>query len=274
MGVCNIRLGSMLSFDEEQEKDIIDVINNLNSRHKMGQFVSSLIRIALENPEMLNYKDGRYENGAILNQMEKLGISYDRAVFFNKVTKEVNDMKNKVDKMYDMVMNMYILSQMGKHLGLEEKSENMLTANFLLEKQVKELQDTLGVGLNSSLFASNKTEDTKKRAEDALEYILNTYDGIVTELNKRFEVQKIELPAITVGQPSGEVGQSGAIGNVVVGQQNMQSGQQSGAVATTQTVDDTKADKLEDLLNLNKEEDEYIDFGDADLGALDNFFGM
>ena len=60
MGAYNIRLGSMFSLDEEQEKDIIGAIEALNASHQTGKFLSNLLRIALDNPEILDVKDGKY----------------------------------------------------------------------------------------------------------------------------------------------------------------------------------------------------------------------
>ena len=58
-----------------------------------------------------------------------------------------------------MCQNMYILAQMGKHLGLEDKTNNTLMASFILERQIQDLQNTLGVGTLTP-FSSNKLEDT------------------------------------------------------------------------------------------------------------------
>lgn len=259
MGTYNIRLGSMLSFDEEQEKDIIKAIEALNASHKTGQFVSNLIRIALDNPEILDIKDGKYEKGAIIKQMERVGMSYNRYTFITQVTKEVEAMTKKVDSIYEMVNKLYILAQMGKHLGLEEKTENLLSAEFILERQVKELQDTLGISLTSSMFASNKKEDTKKKAEDALEYIIETYDNILNELKNSI---KVEVP---VQQVPVQVQQMPAQQIPV-----QQITQETYQVDTTQNIKEENTNKVEEV----KDNDhEVIDFGDADTAALLNFFG-
>ena len=194
MGDYTIRLSSMLSFDENQEKDIINAVNALNASHQTGKFISNLIRIAVDNPEILDISNGRCEKGALIKQMDSVGMTYQRNQFINSVTKEVDAMKKKVDDIYDKVMNLYLLVQMGKHLGLEQKVDNSLSAAFIIEKQVKELQDSLGIALTSSVFASNKKEDAKKRADDAFEYILNTYSDIVVELkNQLTTVQQVAV---------------------------------------------------------------------------------
>jgi hypothetical protein len=152
MSAYNIRLGSQLSFDDEQEKDIIVAIEQLNATHKTGQFVSHLLRLALENPDILEVKNGKCEKGAIMRQMDAAGMSYDRKKFFNEVTKEVTEMKKKIDSIYDIAMQTYTLALMDKHLGLEEKSDNTLQASFILERQLKSLQDSLGVILSDPIY--------------------------------------------------------------------------------------------------------------------------
>ena len=155
MGVYTTRLGCQLSFSEEQESDIIAVIQQLNSTHKTGQFLSNLIRIALECPEVIDKGNGRFEQGALLRHMDACGISYDRRQFMQSVTKEIADMKKKVDSIYDIAMKTYTLALMGKHLGLEEKSNNSLMSTFILERQLKDLQTSLGVNIGDAVYASN-----------------------------------------------------------------------------------------------------------------------
>lgn len=251
MGAYNIRLGSYLSFDEEKEQDLIKAMEQLNATHKMGQFMSDLVRIALENPEILNVKDGKYEKGAIIQTMDRLGMSYNRYEYINKVNKEVDELKNKVNKIYDMCQNMYILAQMGKHLGLEDKTNNSLMASFILERQIQDLQNTLGVGTLTP-FSSNKLEDTQKRANEALQYIIETYTGIIEELKKITEPQVV-VSQVTV-PPVAETVSSVANNNT-----------NSSATNINNTIVNKPDEK--------EEEEEYIDFGNADLGALSNFFG-
>lgn len=256
MGTYNIRLGSQLSFDEQQEADIIKAIETMNASHKSGQFISNLIRIAFDCPEIMDNNSGKYEKGAILKAMENSGLSYNRQAFMYQITKEVDAMKKKVDEMYSIILKTYMLGQMGKHLGLEEKADNELMAQFVIEKQLKELQDALGISLTSSVFASNRKQDIEKIADDALEYIIESYSGIVNELKtivsnvQTVQVQTVQQPVTQfqqVDEPENNVAETPVIN---VEQPN---------------VDNNTAD--------NSDEDEIIDFGNADFGALGSFFG-
>ena len=262
MGNYNIRLGCQLSFDEQQEADIIKAIEKLNATHKAGQFMSNIVRLAFDCPDIMDKSSGAYEKGAVIKALDEAGIFYSRKNFFDSLTKEVNLMKQKVDKMYEMVLKTYILGQMGKKLGLEEKADNLLMAQFVVEKQLKEIQDLLGITLGSSVLASNKKQEVEKIADNALEYIIESYSGIMNEL-------KNTQPVI--------------VQNVVGGEQNIQgiaSGQNIESIAETTEQTDNKTEQKEtevEAVNNNGEssadEDETIDFGNADFSALSNFFG-
>lgn len=249
MGSSSIRVNTMLSFDEEQEKDIIQVVDGLVSSHRIGQFMSVLIRMAVDNPEILEKGNDKFAEGTLAAQIEKTGLSASRYNFFKAASKEVDDMKAKVDKIYDMVLKTYELALMGKYLGLEEKSKNEILANFVIQKQLKELQDTLGIQLTSSVFASNKAADTEKLAEDMLEYIISSYDNIISQLKENLTVQPVVMQQSVQQIPV----QSNSISNV------------ANSNAETHV-------KVENN-NTAEEDNEVIDFGSEDLSALANFFG-
>lgn len=251
MATHSIRLSSMLSFDEEQEKDIIEIVESMQNSHTIGQFLSTLIRLGVDNPEVFELKDGKCTEGSVVKQLEKLGMSQIRYNFMRDVAKEVNGMKDKVDKIYEMVLKTYELALIGKYLGLEEKAENQILASFILQKQLKDLQDTLGVQLTSSVFASNKTQDTKKLAEDMLEYIIESYDSVVNQLKEMVNVQPI-----VVQQP--------------IEQANVQhtNTQEQSNVST-----ETKNNLQEQQDTTINNSDDIVDFGNADFNLLNNFFG-
>lgn len=249
MGAYNIRLGSKLSFDEQQEADIIEALESMNASHKSGQFISNLIRIAFDCPEIMDKNSGKYEKGAIIKAMENSGLSYNRQAFMYQVTKEVDAMKKKVDEMYNIVLKTYMLGQIGKHLGLNEKADNELMAQFIIEKQLKELQDSLGISLTSSVFASNKKQDIEKIANDALEYIIESYSGIVNELKGIVS----GASAVMMQQPVVQT-----------------------VIQSEKLNEDNKAvsDNIEKAnTNEDSDNDEIIDFGNADFNALSSFFG-
>lgn len=269
MALQNIRLGSNLSFDTEQEKDLIMAMTQLNESHSMGRFVSSLVRIAWDNPEIIDKGSDKFEKGALLKQLESSGVSYNRAKFFNDISKQVAEMKEKVDAMYDMALKTYMLAQMGKRLGLEEKSDTTLMTAFLLESQLKKIQNDLGLNIGMKPFASDKLDDAHKRADDAMEYILETYDNILTELKNNLAVQTVEVPSQQIQLVSAPVQHSEPIYT-----------EASQAVVNATTVVDKNPLQInnnttqenKDTTAIN-EDDVVVDFGGADITGLMNFFG-
>lgn len=259
MGTYNIRLGSKLSFDEEQEADIIRTIESLSSRHKLGQLISDLIRLAIDNPKILEESDKMYERNDTLNLLNSVDGFKNRADFLNSITSEVRSMKTKVDEMYNMVFKTYTLAQMGKHLGLESKSENLLMAQFTIEKQLQELQDMLGTEINS-VYASNKLVNTKKLADDILEYIITSYDGITKEISN------VALVPIVQQRNVEDIAESKS------SKENGNAGTTEESIKENGHVEESIEEKDESVST--DEKDEMIDFGDADLSALSNFFSM
>lgn len=277
MGTRSIRFGSQLTFDEDKEKDIIDTIDSLNSSHKMGQFMSNLIRLAFDNPEILRVGANGLEKQAMLQQVESSGMSVNRQRFMSGVASEISDMKKKVDEVYNMVFKLYTLALMDKHLEIEKKSDNSLRATFVLERQLRQLQSSLGVNISDAVYESDKINDVHARAEDCLEYIIEAYDGILDEMKQAIAVGK--QPQVIVQQAVGNMGvgstesmkpvetveNAGNVGNVG----------NTGNTGNTGVVE-TQAVKKKASTVVQIEtppEEEIIDFGDADdISDAMNFF--
>lgn len=262
--MTSIRLNSTIQFDETTERDIIELISSLNSCHKTGQFIGTLIRLAVDNPEVLKRSDetGRYNTSEMYNYLSTNSLSKNRAEFLNGVYKEVLDIKNKVDDIYKMALEMRTMAQFGKQIGIEDRSKNTMRAGFLLEKQLGELEHKLGVKFtgDDSIFMSNKLNTSDKVVSDIVEYIINTYGGIADEIKASLAPVQVQTVQIPVQQ-----------------------------VADVNTAAPAVPEKATETTEVQKpsvpsngglsvyDEDEVIDFGseptDADLDALESFFG-
>lgn len=264
--MTSIRLNSTIQFDENTEKDIIDLISSLNSCHKTGQFLGTLIRLAVDNPEVFKRDSatGRYNTGELYNYLGTNAMSKNRADFFNALYKEVLELKTKVDAIYKMSLEERTLAQFGKHIGLEDKSRNTMRAGFLLEKQLADIQNVLGDKSYSedSIYMSNKLTTSDKVVSDIVAFIINTYGDIVDEIKSSLtvpvQVQTVQVPVQT---------------------------QQVETPAIAEVINETRVDnktKAESTKSASDnitvfDGDEVIDFGseptDADIDALANFFG-
>jgi len=267
MGTHSIRLGSILSFDEDKEKDMIEIMEYLNSTHTTGRFFSNLVRIAFDNPEIIVKSKNGIEKSKLLQQMDEVGFSDKRDKFFKNIATDMLEMKKKVDMVYEMSLKTYTLAQMGKHLALEEKSENNLRAEFIIEKQLKDLQDKIGLTLGSTPFTSSKLIETEKKADEILEYIIESYDNILNEIKDKF-IQQVPIQQIPIQQVPIQQGQQ-AIQPVQQTTQQM--------IQTQQTIQNTGVQvqqQPEQTQEVPEEDDDtIIDFGNADMNALADFFG-
>lgn len=242
MGRRSIRLGSTISFNEETEADIISKIEYLTSRHMLGDFISNVLRVAFESPDKLESKTSMSK---AISEISASGMTKDRVQFFSSVSKEIEEMKAKVDKMYDMNLKLLCLAECGKHMGIEDKTKNSLRAQFVLERQLEDLTSALGLTHATHVFNSNKVIETEEKAKDIFKFILETYDGVLTEL-KEDVFKEIELK----------------LNNIQV----------SGVVAAADTTADTGKDIHEEESKDNG--DDIVDFGNADMAALGAFLNM
>lgn len=182
MEKTSIRLGSTLTFDSKKEMDMVMLAEKLNETHRMGEFMSALFRLAVDNPELISGqgKDVRY--GRTMANLAKRGITVQREEFFNLVNKSLESISERVDKIYSMSKTMYALAQFGKTIGLQEKSVNVMRANFIIEKNLEELCKLLDI--DKGEFKKADVSLLEKESKDMLEYTINCYDGVIEELKE------------------------------------------------------------------------------------------
>lgn len=194
MGVKNIRLASMLSFDDKQEADIVNLVESLNASHRMGEFMSNLIRLAFDNPEIIEKTpNGQVAFGNLMRVIANYGRTPDRKVYVDAQNKQLLAMQEKVDAIYNMCMQMYTMAEAGKILGFESKVENMIIAEFALEQQLGKLKQYLGAECVNKAFASNRINNVKENAADNLEYIVSCYEPIINALKQELKVKELEI---------------------------------------------------------------------------------
>lgn len=183
-----LKLGATLSFSGEQERDIVVQLESLKKRHKLGEFISASLRVIFENPEFAK------EHGLSLGSY---GLSDNRQEFFNAVTKKVNEMNTKVDEIYKMALQTYTLATFNKRIGVDDKSKNILMAQFILQKQMAEMCRILGVDTMGNSYEANKLFDVSKNVEDMVEFIINYYDGIASEIKTSISGDKVRDTGIS-----------------------------------------------------------------------------
>lgn len=282
-----IKLVANLSFDENKEADIINMIEYLNSHHKTGQFLSGLIRLAMDCPEIITKStNGEICFGANMGKVTVDGISTLRRDFLNGLSAKVDKLWDQVTDIRKMALQLNTLAQMNKFIGLEGKSENTLRASFVLEKQLSDLQKSLGVLVNDKQFIDTRLKSSKEFSEETLEYIINTYDGIVNEIKNQFNAVN-SLTAQTVSMVQQETVQietpvttTKPVETVVKPVETVVEPVAPAPVVTevpkpVETVVPKPVETAVPASTGDTEEDEVIDFGSDpdDLEALANFFG-
>lgn len=257
MNKTEIKLGSTLVFDTEKEADLIKLVRTASSQHKLGEILSHLLRIYSENPDKLN--ESKSSLTKLIINMSNKGMTPERYSYFKKVDRELSEMRGKVDSIYDMCFEMYSLAQFGKRTGLEGKATNGLMAEFMLEKQLDELTEKLGVDNINNTFTSNRVGDTKKKSKEVLEYIINSYDNIVDELRQAV-VTEVAISNVAIKEVDNNV--------QVKETAEVENKPSSKLIEVADDIDGVAVDNGD-----NSIDNEIIDFGKADLGALSNFFG-
>lgn len=175
MGKYDVRLGAKITLDSAEEGDLIAIAEKLNNTRKMSGFMGQLFRIACDHPEVLS-RGSEETYKQIKALVDGAGVSEERQKYFKEIEAKVQEMKDKIDKIYDLAMKAYMLSQVNKMNGLEGKSQNVIMAQFALQKQMKDIESILGCSVGT--YESGKMTDVKAKSDEILEFIVETYDGI------------------------------------------------------------------------------------------------
>lgn len=267
-----IKLVANLTFDENKELDIVNMINYLNSHHKTGQFLSGLIRLAMDCPDIImKNTNGEIDMGPSMNKITVDGISTIRRDFMNNLNSKVDKLWEQVTDIRKMALQVYTLAQMNKFVGIEAKSENTLRASFVLEKQLSDLQRSLGTLLNDKQFINERLKKSKEFSDETLEYIINTYDGIVSEIKNQFSTVNTMVSQVVETRPAESVES--------VETRSVETKQVETKVAEVAKPAPVEESKPSNIINASDStsdtEEEIIDFGSdpADLDLLSNFFG-
>lgn len=179
MSKTDIRLGSLISFDSEREADIIEFVQDLTSQHKLGRFIGYLLRLACETPETLQYRE---KLNPILKEMSDLGITPRRDAMFKQFSKEILDLKNKINDIYVISEKLYTLALARKALGLEDRAKELLAAQFVVRRQTALLESKLGTSSLLYTYESDSMRDVQKKADEILEVILETYGDLLNDI--------------------------------------------------------------------------------------------
>lgn len=165
-----VKLGATLSFNLGLERDMVEQIESLKAKHKLGEFISNSLRIVFENPELLE----KYNLS-----LEKYGLTDNKKKLNDAINIELGRLGNKIEKTYQMAYEVYSLAKFNKQLNIHDTARNILASQFILNKQIEDLKSLLGVTCIDQPVNLHKVD---KSIDDILEYILLCHSDIVDEL--------------------------------------------------------------------------------------------
>lgn len=166
-----IRVGNTIAFDDRQEKDIIKAVDDLTDRRQLGKFIEESIRLVYNNPKEVKMLGFPCNTGDVRKQ------------FFDKIDSEVSKIAEKVDKIYEQALIVYIAQKLGSGLALEDRALNIMEATIELERQTKSISDSLGLSAGSRVFARNQLTSTEEQADKVIEFIKDNYSKFVESLS-------------------------------------------------------------------------------------------
>lgn len=295
MSLEAVRLGGQFWYDTETEQDLANVIKSLSSSHRLGEFISYMFRMAIEDPTILENKDGVVKYGTVTEKLKALGHTDKRRKQLEELADKIFDVKLEADKIYKMCYEMHLLAQINKMTGIEEKADRTMIKEFMLERELKDICSEIGT---SATFYKDMLDREHKKEEDSLTYILKAYGSIIDDLKEqveKFSKASNESTDSDVTDTNKEVVEQlkesnnqmkeliEAIKNMQLQTVNIGTAQQENEKAEAKDDESTN----EEIVGQNEteketsKEDDEIDFGDeavnfdnADLGALQSLLGI
>ena len=207
----------------------------------------------------------------ILRRISAYGLSDRANSFYEQKNKEVKEMKDKIDAIYSMVLELYTLVKFGKRLGIEKRVENCARAEYLVERDMLKLLNGLGLSMGSSPFESAKIDTVQRKADDVLEYIIQSYDGIIKEIEASVKPVTVEVPDIKLVEKSVPVSVSAP--KVEQSTEQTSSNSQIAKAETAENKQETEDNKNKTDMNMSifgKSGDEPVDFGTDNTGPVGN----
>jgi hypothetical protein len=252
MGDYKIKLNCVLDFNSKGERDLISQLEKKRARHKLGEFVSVCIKACYENPDVL-VKAG-------YSSSEAVGLTEARNNFLRTVDNHMKELNRKVDDIFKMAYTLYTAYKFGKSIGTEGKTTAVMQAGFILEKQLKEICSTLGLPSSMYLYESNKFEDKDRYADEVLEYLIEKYSNIVSEIEAGISARKT-----STNEASNEAKQLDVRENeVLTGKSDRES----------EGLNASERKEVEiSFIDSAGAEDEVVDFGGNDFKLLMEFVG-
>ena len=179
MSVRSFRVS--VSFDAEREQDVIAWLESLADSKKLGEILANMVRAAFDG-------DKNTFKGMNTSMLSPL-----RQQFFHGVECRLKEQDCKIDQIYSMCEDMYMLAKLNKAMGLESRTENLMLASFILQRQQSRLKQILCESSLKHTYESDKLLQEQEKAEKIFDYISEAYAAMLEEL-KPLLFRKTDIP--------------------------------------------------------------------------------
>lgn len=179
------RLRTYVEFDPVKDSEALTKANRLVDNRQFASFVSNVVKVVLNNPDMINN----------IEAMASVGDEY-KEKHITELINKVLKLEEAITELNEEVLLLKEFIKLRKVIGIEQKVDNVLSADLLIKRQIRKLNQILGkTGTDLIIDSKYIQEDftsQNKRAEDVVAFAVEYYDGIINELRETVKVREVE----------------------------------------------------------------------------------
>lgn len=174
-----ININTVINLSDSDDSTV-RLLQYLQEKKKLGDFIAYCIK---NNKREINVK-------SVVSGLEK----------------DVESLSKSASEIWKMAVEVKSLIALGKRIGLERTAENLILSEFIISKKLRDIKDSLkdlGIDSLDSDDGKEYLRDTMSLADDVVEYILQSYDGIISEVKSIGKTVTVEsLPVVTESEQS------------------------------------------------------------------------
>ena len=174
-----ININTVINLSDSDESTV-RLLQYLQEKKKLGDFIAYCIK---NNKREIDVK-------SVVSGLEK----------------DVESLSKSASEIWKMAVEVKSLVALGKRIGLEKTAENLILSEFIISKKLRDIKDSLkdlGIDSLDSDDGKEYLRDTMSLADDVVEYILQSYDGIISEVKSIGKTVTVEsLPVVTESEQS------------------------------------------------------------------------
>lgn len=181
MSTYKTRLGAVLELDSLKEKDIINNVEYLKSKHKLSAYTTALYRVAHNHPEVEK-----------LVRQEMGGLPNTRDAFFESIKGEINNTIESINKLQDNLIEQKATLLYWQSICPAQKLDNTALGILAIQNHLKEIKKLL----YTSIEFPDKDDTYVADIETLADRVLNNVVEQLTQMNITSQqlVQSVQVP--------------------------------------------------------------------------------